>query len=316
MKQFVCNKFDSNQTAEKYIKKVLRNAPLSFIYKILRKKDVKINGKRDNGKTIVQENDIIEIYITDAQFDEFNKEREIVANNKIEGFIIFENDDVLIINKPRNMLVQSDGGHDESLDQMVKAYCLYKGIESNFLASPVHRIDRNTSGLVMFAKSLSVANYLSKVFKEHKLIKKTYYTLVKGKLENRGEINAPLQKNEKLNKVFVNEELGKSAITQYEPIFSNDNYSYLKVNLLTGRSHQIRAHLAYINHPVIGDEKYGDFETNREFKNKFNFTNQFLHSAEISFGKLDPFCASISNKTFVAEMPKEETDIINQIKEL
>lgn len=315
MKQFVCNKFDSNQSVEKYIKKILRNAPLSFIYKIFRKKDVKVNGKRDNGKYILQENDVIELYITDAQFDEFVKEREIVPSDKIKEFILFENDDVLIINKPRNMLVQSDGGHDESLDEMVKAYCLFKGDKSNFLASPVHRIDRNTSGIVIFAKSLTIANYLSKVFKEHKLIKKTYYTLVKGKVENKGEINAPLQKNEKLNKVFINEELGKQAITQYELVFSNDKYSYLKVNLLTGRSHQIRAHLSYINHPVIGDEKYGDFAINREFKNQYNFENQFLHAGEISFGKLDDICASLSNKKFVAEMPLEEKEILDKIKE-
>ena len=315
MKQFVVNKFDSNQSLEKYIKKILKNAPISFIYKLLRKKDVKINGKRDNGKSIIQENDLIEIYITDDQYEDFSKDREIVPNDKIKDLIIFENDDVLVINKPRNLLVQSDGGHDESLDEMVKSYCLFKGSKSEFLASPVHRIDRNTSGVVIFAKSVAIANYLSNIFKEHNLVKKIYYCLVKGKVENKGEINASLKKNEKLNKVFVDQADGKSAITKYEPLFCNDKYSYLKVNLSTGRSHQIRAHLAYVNHPIIGDEKYGDFELNKYFKKEYNFDNQFLHAGEIQFGKLGDVCSSISEMKFIAEMPKEEIDILNKIKE-
>lgn len=316
MQKFVCNKFDSGQTLFKYIKKVLKNAPLSFVYRIFRKKDVKVNGKRESDKYILQENDEILLYINDDQYEEFTKSPELNANNEASKYIVYEDESILIINKPRGMLVQSDGSRDVSLDVLVNEYLMYKGKEGNFLSAPCHRIDRNTSGLVVFAKSIEITQLMTKLFKEHKQLSKTYLTLVIGVTDDKGTINAPLVKNGKLNKVFVGnvEDGAKESTTLYEKIYSNDDVSFLKVRLLTGRSHQIRVHMAYIGHPIVGDTKYGDFSFNKEFETKYSFKNQFLHAYELTFKDLDGRLKYLSGKTFVAPLPTEEEMILQSIK--
>ncbi|MBO7614910.1 MAG: RluA family pseudouridine synthase, partial [Bacilli bacterium] len=164
MQKFVINKFDSNQSLFKYVKKVLKNAPLSFVYRIFRKKDVKVNGKRESDKYVLKENDEILLYITDDQYAEFTREKELAAKDEISSYIIYEDKNIIVINKPRGMLVQGDGSRDVSLDVMVNEYLMFKGKEGNFLSAPCHRIDRNTSGLVVFAKSIEVTQLMTKLF--------------------------------------------------------------------------------------------------------------------------------------------------------
>lgn len=316
MQKFVVNKFDSNQSLFKYIKKNLKNAPLSFVYKIFRKKDCKVNGKRESDKYIVKENDEILLYITDEQYAEFTEEKALEASDKISQFILYEDENIIVINKPRGMLVQGDGSRDISLDVMVNEYLMFKGKQGNFLSAPCHRIDRNTSGIIVFAKSIEVTQEMTKLIKEHKDINKTYITLVKGLAKEKGEIKAPLIKNEKLNKVFVAklEEGAKESTTLYERLFTNNEVSLLKVRLLTGRSHQIRVHMAYIGNPVVGDSKYGDFAFNKEFENKYNFKNQFLHASELTFKNIQGSLKYLSGKTFVANLPEDEDKILRSIK--
>ena len=165
MQKFVINKFDSNQSLFKYIKKVLKTAPLSFVYRIFRKKDCKVNGKRESDKYILQENDEILLYITDDQFKEFTEEKALSANDQISQYVIYEDDNIVVINKPRGMLVQDDGSRDVSLDVLVNEYLLFKGKTGNFLSAPCHRIDRNTSGIVVFAKSIEVTQEMTKLIK-------------------------------------------------------------------------------------------------------------------------------------------------------
>ena len=316
MQKFVISKFDSNQSLFKYIKKILKNAPLSFIYRIFRKKDVKVNGKRESDKYVLQENDEILLYITDNQYAEFTAEKELSAKDEISSYIIYEDENIIVINKPRGMLVQGDGSRDVSLDVMVNEYLMFKGKEGNFLSAPCHRIDRNTSGLVVFAKSIEVTQLMTKLFKEHTDLNKSYLTLVKGAPDPKGEVDAPLIKNEKLNKVFVGkvEEGAKPSKTLYERLFTNETVSLLKVKLLTGRSHQIRVHMAYIGHPVVGDSKYGDFVFNKEFEKQYGFKNQFLHASELSFKKLESGLKYLSGKTFTAPLPEDEEKILENIK--
>lgn len=316
MQKFVVNKFDSNQSLFKYIKKNLKNAPLSFVYKIFRKKDCKVNGKRETDKYIVKENDEILLYITDEQYKEFTEEKALEANDKISKFIIYEDENIIVINKPRGMLVQGDGSRDVSLDVLVNEYLMFKGKQGNFLSAPCHRIDRNTSGIVVFAKSIEVTQEMTALIKEHKDINKTYVTLVKGNAKEKGKVEAPLIKNEKLNKVFVGkiEEGAKESVTLYEREFTNNEVSLLKIRLLTGRSHQIRVHMAYIGNPVVGDSKYGDFAFNKEFENKYNFKNQFLHASELTFKNVQGSLKYLSGKTFVAALPEDEEKILRSIK--
>jgi 23S rRNA pseudouridine955/2504/2580 synthase len=177
--------------------------------------------------------------------------------------------------------------------------------ELGFVPGPAHRLDRNTSGIVAFGKNHDTLTMLFDLFKNHDLINKHYLALVVGNVEkDKDVITAPLKKDEKNNKVIVAKD-GKSAQTVYKVVKRYDGYTLLDVTLLTGRTHQIRAHMSYINHPVVGDSKYGNFEANKEFKNKYHFANQFLHAYKIGFGDLKEPLTNLSRKEFAAE-PREE----------
>ena len=318
MQVFRVNSSEAGQSLEKYVLKILPSAPLSFIYKLFRKKDIKVNGHHEDKKFRLSSGDEIAIYITDVQIEEFSKERAIQPNQIIKDWIVYEDKNVLFINKPRGLLVQKSAPNDESLDQLVVAYLIDTkqydpSAEKAFTPGPAHRLDRNTSGLVAFGKNHASLELLFELFKNHDLINKHYLALVVGDIENdKGTIDAPLKKDENKNLVTVSKN-GKTAKTVYKVIKRYQNYSLLDVTLLTGRTHQIRVHMAYINHPIVGDGKYGNFEINKEFKNKYGFTSQFLHAYKMGFGDLPEPLSNLSRKEFVAE-PRE--DIANILKEL
>ena len=310
MREFIINQSENGLTLEKYIFKVLPAAPLSFIYKLFRKKDIKVNGHHEDKKYRLSTNEVVAIYITDAQFDEFQKEKELEPNLKIKDWIIYEDNNILFVNKPRGLLVQKASPNDESVDQLVIEYLMATkqydpNKEKGFVPGPAHRLDRNTSGIVAFGKNHDTLTMLFDLFKNHDLINKHYLALVVGSLEkDKDIITAPLKKDEKNNKVVVAKD-GKSAQTVYKVLKRFNGYTLLDVTLLTGRTHQIRVHMAYINHPVVGDSKYGNFEVNKEFKNKYHFSNQFLHAYKIGFGELEYPLNNLSKKEFTAE-PREE----------
>jgi 23S rRNA pseudouridine955/2504/2580 synthase len=188
--------------------------------------------------------------------------------------------------------------------------------ELAFVPGPAHRLDRNTSGIVAFGKNHDALNILFDLFKNHDLINKHYLALVVGSLEkDKDTISAPLKKDEKNNKVVVAKD-GKTAQTVYKVLKRYDNYTLLDVTLLTGRTHQIRVHMAYINHPVVGDSKYGNFEVNRLFKEQYHFANQFLHAYKIGFGDLKEPLNNLSRKEFVAEPREEIAKILTMLENI
>ena len=318
MKTFTVSSNESGQTLEKYVRKVLKDAPLSFIYKLFRKKDIKVNGHWEKEKYVISEGEEVSIYITDSQFDEFikkNKEHELV---NISSWIVYEDDNILIINKPRGVIVQKDDGDTTPLDEMVLSYLIEKGEydpskDLGYTPAPSHRLDRNTAGLVVFGKNIATLRYLSKIMQDKSLIEKKYLALVVGEVNGKGEINSPLEKNSKTGRVRVSEN-GKSAITRYQSIKILDGFSLLEVTLLTGRTHQIRVHLSSINHPVVGDSKYGDYQVNKEIENKYGFKNQFLVSYSLNFNKLDEPLKYLSGKSFNIDLPKELNELLLKLK--
>ena len=322
MRTFVIHRSEEGQTLEKYIQKLLVSAPLSFIYKLFRKKDVKVNGHHEGPKFIVKENDEISIYMTEEQFIDFLKEKTYQPNDKIKNWIIYEDENVLFINKPRGLLVQKSTPQDESLDQLVVEYLIHQGEyrpeeEMAFKPGPAHRLDRNTSGIVAFGKNHQALELLFQLFKDHELINKHYLALVVGQMEKEKDIiTAPLKKDEKNNKVVVasTDKGGKTAKTVYRLLKKYDEYSLLDVTLLTGRTHQIRVHLSYINHPIVGDSKYGNFSINREFKEKYHFHNQFLHAYKLGFGVLPYPLNNLSKKEFTAEPNEEIANILTMLE--
>ena len=318
MREFIINDSENGLTLEKYAFKVLKTAPMSFIYKLFRKKDIKVNGHHQDKKYRLSSNDVVAIYISEQQFEEFLKDKELVPNTKIKDWIVYEDDNVLFVNKPKGLLVQKSAPHDESLDQYVIEYLMATkqydpNKEKGFVPGPAHRLDRNTSGLVVFGKNHNALTLLFDLFKNHDLINKHYLALVVGQVEKEKDvIDAPLKKDEENNTVRVSKN-GKTAKTVYKLIKKYDEYSLLDVTLLTGRTHQIRVHMAYINHPIVGDNKYGDFEANRIFKQKYGFSSQFLHAYKMGFGDLPAPLTNLSRKEFMAEPREDVADILTKL---
>ena len=313
MQKFIISESESGQTLEKYIRKVLKDAPLSFIYKLFRKKDVKVNGHWQKEKYVLSSGEEVTIYITDDQLEEFKKKSKELSVNKVSEYIVYEDDNILILNKPRGVLVQKGSSDDEALDEMVISYLVEKGEydpskDLGYTPAPAHRLDRNTAGLIIFGKNIQTLRYLSSVIQDKKLVEKKYLTLVKGHVESDGEINSPLMKNMKTGMVYISDN-GKDALTRYHVKEYVGDYTLLEVELLTGRTHQIRVHLSSIGHPVIGDSKYGDFELNKEIEDKYGFKNQFLVAYLLKFGKLDSPLNNLSNKSFKIDLPKELDDL-------
>ena len=321
MKKFSITSSENGMTLEKYMKKVLNTAPLSFIYKTLRKKDVKVNNHWQDGKYVLSTGEEVFIYITDEQYDTFTKPLGVQPNNQIAPWIIYEDKNIILINKPRNILVQADSSNDKALDQMAVEYLMYKGEydplnNRGFKPGPAHRIDRNTSGIVIFGKNRDTLAYLSELIKTHEKIEKHYVSLVVGTIEEDGEVDAPLRKNFSTKKVVVCpiKDGAKPAKTIYHVLDTFNGYTLLDLTLVTGRTHQIRVHMSYIRHHVVGDTKYGDFKVNNKLEKEYGFKNQFLHASEIRFGQLDKPLDYLSNKKFLADMPEEFVELINKLK--
>ena len=321
MKKIIISEPENGMTLQNYMKKVLSNAPLSFIYKVIRKKDAKVNGHWQDAKYVLNTGDEVMLYITDEQFDSFNKPSTLKADNKISSWIIYEDKNILIINKPRNVLVQADSSNDKALDQMVVEYLMYKGEydplnNRGFKPGPAHRIDRNTSGIVIFGKNRDTLAYLAELVQNHDKLQKKYLSLVVGEIEEDGEVDAPLRKNFSTKKVVVCpiKDGAKPAKTLYHVKERLNGYTLLELTLLTGRTHQIRVHMSYIRHHVVGDSKYGDFKVNNKMEKEYGFKNQFLHAEQIEFKQLEKPLAYLSNKKFLAPMPQEYLDLINKLK--
>lgn len=315
MQRFTVSDLESGQTLEKFVKKVLKDAPLSAIYKLFRKKDVKVNGHWQDAKYVISSGEEITIFIKDEQYDEFKKKQQVVATDKIKSWIVYEDENVLLINKPRGVLVQKNTKDDEALDDMVISYLAEKkeyDTSGAYVPAPAHRLDRNTAGIIIFGKNLPTLQYLSKVIGDKTKVSKKYLTLVKGHIDKEGEIALPLLK--KQTHVEVDYQNGKEAITRYKLVRYVGNYSLVEVELLTGRTHQIRVHMSKSGYPVIGDAKYGDYKLNREIEEKYGFTNQFLVAYYLSFNNVDGPLKKLNKKSFEIEPPNDLNDLLNKLE--
>jgi len=318
MKEIKINKLEENQSAFKYVKKYLNHAPLSFIEKLFRKKDIKANGIRIKKDYILKENDILRIYITDAQLEEFNKRIVNIPTN-FNSSIIYEDENILILNKKKGILIHEDKNEKiKTLANEVISYLTNKGEYSRlningFTPAPCHRLDRNTSGLVVFAKNFESLQIMEELFKEKKELDKYYKCLVFGEVKSSGTINKPLLKDPNSGMVKVNSK-GKTAITEYSVIKNYNNMSLLDIHLITGRTHQIRVHMASIQHPVVGDAKYGDFKLNKEFNSKYKYNSQFLHAYKLEFHNVTGKLSYLSNKKFISEFEDKEKAILASLK--
>ena len=180
---------------------------------------------------------------------------------------------------------------------------------------PVHRLDKDTSGICVFAKNNKAADEMGKIFNDHSQIEKHYLTLVSGQINEDGIVDAPLRKSFERKKMVVAplKSGAKTAITKYHPIKNFKDYTLLDISLLTGRTHQIRAHMSYIRHHVVGDIKYGNYKVNNIFKREFNFENQFLHAYKIKFLDINGQLNYLKNKEFSCNLPPELEEILKKL---
>ncbi len=311
---------DQNKRLDKFVKKYLSNAPDSFIYKLFRKKDVKVNKKPKPIDYITQVGDVITIYITKEQEESFIEKKNVETSSSMDFKVIYEDDNILVVNKPTNLLVH-DGDdklkNDDTLTKQVLNYLIstnsYNPHKENiFIPALAHRIDRNTSGLVVFGKTSIALQELFKAFKNHDGMDKEYETLVCGKVTEKGKIEAKLIKNEKTKIVNVDETNGLKALTLYTPIKVYQDVSLLSVKILTGRTHQIRVHLKHINHPLVGDQKYGNRNSDMLAK-KYNMNGYFLHAKKLCFHNLENELSYLNDKEFVAPLFDWEVKLINKL---
>ena len=312
---------DCNQRIDKFLKRMLKDAPVSFLYKMFRQKDVKVNGKKANIDYILKEGDVVDIYLKEDLLNQFHKEA-LLRPVKADFPILYEDDNILVIDKPKGLLVHGDEGEKRiTLQNMVLNYLKDKrewdpDSLTGFVPSPAHRLDRNTSGIVIFGKNLPALQELLTLFRERTQIEKRYTLLVRGTTSERGEINYPLIKdsNKKMVKVGTIQKGAKPALTRFHRIKSYTcGFSLVEAELLTGRTHQLRVHFAAIGHPIVGDSKYGDFKVNENFEKLYGLKNQFLHASYFKFDKIDGVLSYLSGKEFNSSLPEKEQKILSSI---
>ena len=305
MRQLTIGKNDGNQRLDKFLQKRFRTLPKTLMYKYIRKKCVKINGKKCSPEDMVHEGDVLTFFIKDEFFEQSEEKHYEFLKAPAKLNIVYEDDNLLLLDKKPGVIVHPDKSyHFDSLVSRVQHYLYEKGeydpeAEQAFAPALVNRIDRNTGGIVIAAKNAESLRVLNQKMKTREL-EKFYLCLIHGKPQKDSDtLHGYLTKNESKNKVTVHQkpvEGSKEILTKYEILRSNGAYSLAEVELLTGRTHQIRAHFASIGHPLVGDTKYGKnkkapdgfrWQALYSYKLKFRFTEdagllQYLDGREFS----------------------------------
>jgi 23S rRNA pseudouridine955/2504/2580 synthase len=272
---------------DKFLKKTLASVPVSHLFKMIRVKKVRVNGKRATAEQALAEGDVISVRGTDAQLLG-DRERTAAAPTPVDLsqlVVLFEDDWILVLDKPSGMAAHTGSGiTGGTVVDVARAYLGPKAERNGFSASPAHRLDRETSGVIIVAKRRPAMVHFTEVFTEHQA-KKRYLVLVKGRLERpTGVIEIPLAEHQQTSASRERRGVNmQEAITRYQVVRQNDHVSFVQCTIETGRTHQIRRHFAAIGHPVVGDPKHGDFAFNREAKAKWGLGRLFLHSTRLEF---------------------------------
>ena len=350
---------EAGQRLDKLLRKYLKNANTSFIYKMLRKKNIVLNDKKAEGKEILNLGDSVKMYFSEETFATMTgragqnsgsaeANREAVASasaqtasagknsaqtrrgtssgnsserrekrafdvEKFRKHIVYEDENLLVLNKPSGWLSQSDGSGLPSVNERCLQYLMATGALTEtqlqtFKPGIANRLDRNTSGLILFGKTLPALQALAGLLRD-RTMEKYYLAIVCGDIDHAQRIDGYLAKDERTNRVEIRSQPFPDAVeihTAYEPLKRSTDYTVLKVHLITGKTHQIRAHLRAIGHPIIGDPKYGRKDANAYYRTHGGVKAQLLHAWELHFPEtLDGPLRNLAGRTITAEPPKE-----------
>ncbi len=306
MQELTITDLEAGQRLNKYMMKYLNQAPSSFIYKMLRKKNITRNGKKASGDEILECGDVIKVFLADETIEKF---RVVQASKQTSGItlqILYQDPDILAVHKPVGVLSQKAQKDDYSINEAIVDYCLSMQILTEkqletFHPSISNRLDRNTSGIILAGISLKGSQTLARILKGH-TCEKYYYTIIAGEMKQCIHEKAYIVKDTKKNqsKIQKHESPGASMIeTAFTPLCTKNGFTLLQVQLFTGKSHQIRAHLQSLGYPMAGDTKYGNPAVNRMLRERYHLNHQLLHAGRLVLPDIpeitDPLPAEFQN---------------------
>lgn len=288
MRELVVKKNDANQRLDKFLLKKFKTMPKKMAYMYIRKKCVKVNGKKATPEVMLKENDLLTFYIKDEFFDNIQEENYEFLKAPKNLKIIYEDENIILLDKKPGVIVHQDKSYHFDCLLLRLQHYLYDNGEYNpkeencFAPALVNRIDRNTGGIVIGAKNAESLRILNQKMKDRELHKFYLCLLINKPKKDNAILSDYLIKNEKTNKVTVlrNEKQGaKKILTKYSVLETSNNLTLCEVELLTGRTHQIRAHMSSIGCPILGDNKYG----NKKLNQKYSLSKQCLYSYKLAF---------------------------------
>jgi 23S rRNA pseudouridine955/2504/2580 synthase len=306
---------EAGRRLDNYLSRCLPEAGKGFIYKMLRKKNIVLNDRKAAGDERVKAGDEVTFYLAEetmAKFQGVGRERADDYREVFRNIIVFENEHIIIVDKPAGLLCQKAGADDVSLNEWLRGYlqCFTADSESSFTPAVLNRLDRNTGGLVFCGKTLAGSQEISRLLRG-KALRKYYLLLVAGQLTEAGELGGYLAKDGFNNKAKVTlgengQGLGTPVLTRYRPLKVYGDRTLVEAELVTGKSHQIRAHFASIGHPIIGDYKYGNLRLNNEYKRRYGVESQLLCAYRAVFPPMEGPLADMSGLEVVAKVSWED----------
>lgn len=307
MKEIIITKNEEGQRLDRFLKKYLNKANQSFIYKMIRKKNIKLNNAKAEPEEILKMDDLVQLFLSDDTIDKF-REKKSLNMADIHFIAVYEDENILVVNKPIGLSSQPDETSTKNLVDEIKIYLDAKEENISFTFKPAvcNRLDKNTSGLVIAAKNYDALKQTNKAIRERS-IKKFYMAKVHGVIKEDLELKDYLIKDEYKNMVTIVKEQVENAklvVTNAHPVKTDGNYTWVEVEIETGRAHQIRAHLSSIGHPIAGDKKYGK---------KDNEKYQVLHAYKLVLGGYEGELSYLNGMEIISDI--SERKILSDVKE-